>query len=155
MYSYFIFRGENIIADSSRTKLFIGLSGAGLLGVFTLLFLRRKRPSDSSESIGSLNARCVLCWYFHFVVVDWCGRTCHGRPLMVHQIIILVFDVNEWILTQGSQLDWWSIIGDAFVAGSTVEPTPVSPWLLADPGQFLMCWKIYNVRPSVWLCEQL
>ncbi|KAK7113337.1 UNC93-like protein MFSD11 isoform X2 [Littorina saxatilis] len=56
MYSYFVFRGEDTISDSSRTHLFIGLSGAGLLGILLLLFLRKKRISSSDDSIVSLNA---------------------------------------------------------------------------------------------------
>ena len=40
MYSFFVFKGEEIISDSSRIHLFIGLSASSLLGCFCLLFLR-------------------------------------------------------------------------------------------------------------------
>ncbi|KAL8565105.1 hypothetical protein ACOMHN_005308 [Nucella lapillus] len=55
MYSYFMFRGEDTISDSSRMHLFIGLSGAGLLGVLVLFFLRKPRPKTSDREAGVLN----------------------------------------------------------------------------------------------------
>ncbi|RUS80840.1 hypothetical protein EGW08_011395, partial [Elysia chlorotica] len=51
MYSYFVFQGQSEISDSSRTKLFIALSAAGLLGCVCLLFLRKPRAPESENSM--------------------------------------------------------------------------------------------------------
>ena len=87
MYSFFVFRGQASISDSSRTDLFIGLSGASLLGVLALFFLRKKRPSDiPSDAIASLNARYALNWLiliFYIFGYGECGRTSYGRTHMV------------------------------------------------------------------------
>ncbi|KAK7507828.1 hypothetical protein BaRGS_00000793 [Batillaria attramentaria] len=55
LYSFLVFRGEATITDSARTHLFIGLSGAGLLGSLCLLFLRKRRVVDT-DNLVSLNA---------------------------------------------------------------------------------------------------
>ncbi|KAL3875933.1 hypothetical protein ACJMK2_033837 [Sinanodonta woodiana] len=47
MYSYFVLKGTTDITSDDRTKLYAGLSGAALLGVLSLLFLRPQRPVDS------------------------------------------------------------------------------------------------------------
>lgn len=54
-YSYFVLKGAQVISSDERTKLFIGLSGAGLLGSLCLLFLRKRRSSDPDNI--NLNSR--------------------------------------------------------------------------------------------------
>lgn len=41
IYSYFVLKGSTDIIDDERIKLFIGLFGVVLLGVFCFLFFRK------------------------------------------------------------------------------------------------------------------
>ncbi|KAJ8317966.1 hypothetical protein KUTeg_003057 [Tegillarca granosa] len=54
MYSHFVLKGSDITTDE-RTKLFIGLSGAAVLGTLCFLTLRNRRATDS-ENLINLNA---------------------------------------------------------------------------------------------------
>ncbi|XP_005100171.2 UNC93-like protein MFSD11 [Aplysia californica] len=56
MYSYFVFQGATVISSEQRTKLFIALSAAGLLGCLCLLLLRKRRVEVTEENALSLNA---------------------------------------------------------------------------------------------------
>ncbi|GFO25557.1 unc93-like protein mfsd11 [Plakobranchus ocellatus] len=58
MYSYFVFKGEDVIEPEARTKLFIVLSAAGLAGSLCLLFLRKPRSIDPDNLI-NLNVDVV------------------------------------------------------------------------------------------------
>ncbi|XP_062586951.1 UNC93-like protein MFSD11 [Saccostrea cucullata] len=51
MYSYFVLKGSTNITDSERTKLFIGLSGAALLGVLCFLILRKPISTDTENLV--------------------------------------------------------------------------------------------------------
>ncbi|XP_053392761.1 UNC93-like protein MFSD11 [Mercenaria mercenaria] len=54
-YSHFVLQGSEDISEEERNKLFIGLSGAALLGSIFLLFLRKKRMTDS-DNLVNLNS---------------------------------------------------------------------------------------------------
>lgn len=51
IYSYFVLKGSTDITDDERTKLFIGLSGAALLGVLCFLFLRKPVSTDTENLV--------------------------------------------------------------------------------------------------------
>ncbi|XP_052821047.1 UNC93-like protein MFSD11 [Mya arenaria] len=54
-YSYFVLKGQENISNDERTKLFIGLTGAALLGSLMLLLLRKRQSSDS-DNLVNLNS---------------------------------------------------------------------------------------------------
>lgn len=56
IYSYFVLKGSTDITDDERTKLFIGLSGAALLGVLCFLLLRKPVSTDT-ENLVNLSPR--------------------------------------------------------------------------------------------------
>ena len=58
IYSHFELAQSNTITAEERTRLFIGLSGAALLGTLSLFALRKKRSNDS-EDLVNLNTRFV------------------------------------------------------------------------------------------------
>ncbi|XP_052262604.1 UNC93-like protein MFSD11 [Dreissena polymorpha] len=71
-YSYFVLKGAQVISTDERTKLFIGLSGAGLLGSLCLLFLRKRHSSDninlnSSGQVIADTPLSVLKRSFHLI----------------------------------------------------------------------------------------
>lgn len=51
IYSYFVLKGSTDITDAERTKLFIGLSGAALLGVLCFLLLRKPVSTDTENLV--------------------------------------------------------------------------------------------------------
>lgn len=61
-YSHFVLQGSDSITESERTRLFIGLSGAALLGSLTLLVLRKRRETDAGNLV-NLNSR------FHYLFI--------------------------------------------------------------------------------------
>ena len=65
IYSHFELAQNDTITATERTRLFIGLSGAALLGTLSLFALRKKRAVDS-EDLVNLNARSVICRTHNF-----------------------------------------------------------------------------------------
>ena len=64
IYSHFELSQSDKITPEERTRLFIGLSGAALLGIISLFALRKKRAMDS-EDLVNLNARYVFIVLFN------------------------------------------------------------------------------------------
>ena len=65
-YSHFVLQGSDSITGAERTKLFIGLSGAALVGSLLLLTLRKKRDTDAGNLV-NLNSRYFILIFFQHV----------------------------------------------------------------------------------------
>jgi len=61
-----VLQGSDSITGAERTKLFIGLSGAALVGSLLLLTLRKKRDTDAGNLV-NLNSRYFILIFFQHV----------------------------------------------------------------------------------------